>query len=396
VGELLSALQSQHQAVRQYAAHRLAELDPEKINGLQLDLRDFEVLGQLLEEGDAPVRRDATGFIAALEPGPHRAALVMEALEDEDPQVVVNAINAVTPATGLAAVRRLGTLLKSSPHADVREAAANAMGKVGDRESVPALVAALDDSAENVRWFAVESLRKLGAKEAVPALQEVLKEDDSARVREIAASALGALGQPGSIPALRDALDDPNERVQQKASAALLALAKDDYDSMALVADVFAERDLLVPSAQVLGRIIEQFSDKEGMDERVARAYAKLADILQRQEDWAGAARALEKLMTLKPDDQAVHGQYVAALIQAGETARVVASFEKRLAAAADPVPVVSRALDAVELMIAAEKTEDARKLLEVAARSLGEEAPEDVQTRLEQLKTRLEAPAVE
>jgi HEAT repeat protein len=278
----------------------------------------------------------------------------------------------------------------------VREAAANALGKVGDKESVPALVAALEDAEENVRWFAVESLRKLGAKEAVPAMQDVLRNDESARVREIAASALGALGQPASIPVLRDALDDENERVQQKASAALLALAKDDYDSMALVADVFAEREMLTPAAQVLNRVIEQFAEKEGMEERVARAYEKLADILLRQEDYAGAVRALEKLQTLRRDDPAVQARLVRALIQAGETARVVAAFEKRLGAAADPAPEAAAALDAVVLMQEAEKTEDARKLLEIAARHINENSPQDLQDRLARLRAERDAPATE
>jgi HEAT repeat protein len=361
------------------------------VNGLTLEARDFDVLGQLLAEGEPPARRDVIRFISALEPGPRRAALLLKGLDDEDPQVVASAINGVTPATGQKAVQKLGSLLKSSPHAPVREAAANALGKVGDQESVPALLAALEDSAENVRWFAVESLRKLGAREAVPAIQEVLGEDQSARVREIAASALGALGQPGSIPALRDALDDANERVQQKASAALLALAKDDYDSMALVADVFAERDMLAPAAQVLNRIIEQFADQEDMEQRLARAYGKLADILQRQEDWSGAARALEKLQELKPDDSAVREQLMSALIKAGEAPRVVAMFEERLGAAADPAPVAARALDAAEQMLDAEGNDDAAKLLALAARHIDEDAPEELRTRLQRLQARLE-----
>lgn len=382
---LLTALESEHESVREYASHRLAMLDKEKTNGVKLEARDFALLRRLLDDADATIRRNVMRFAVGQEGRP-REELVLKGLDDPDVQVAVTAVNAVTPATGPVAVERLGTLLTVSPHTEVREAAANALGKVGTKESIPGLTAALTDTSENVRWFAVESLRKLGAVDAVPALQEVLKEDESARVREIAASALGALGQPAAIPTLRDALDDANERVRQKTVAALLALAKDDYDSMALVADVLAERKMYAPAAQVLGRIIEQFSEAEGMADRITGTYARLADVLTKQEDYAGAARALEKLDTLKGGDAAVRQQMINAWIQAGETARVNAAFEKWFAAREDKMATVLRALDVVDALVAADKKDEARTLLQMAGQNAGEAPPEEVKARIDAL----------
>ena len=57
---------------------------------------------------------------------------------------------------------------------------------------MPALVGALDDAHEQVRWVAAETLGHLGAeaKEAVPALKKLLKTDEDKDVREMAALAL--------------------------------------------------------------------------------------------------------------------------------------------------------------------------------------------------------------
>jgi len=383
---LLKGLDSRHEAVREYASFRLAALDGEGLQGVALEPGEHAALRRVLQGDAVQVTRDVIRFVARLQ-GEGRDELIRLALDVEDPEVLVTAIGAVT-ADG-AAAGRLAELLARSSAPEVREAAANTLGRVGSTETVPTLVAALDDEAENVRWFAVEGLRKLAATDRVLRISELLETDPSARVREIAASTLGALGQPAGTVALRKALSDENERVRQKAEAALLELATDSYERMSGIADAFVEAGLLDSAAKVLGHIIEQYGDDEEMRDRMANAYGRLADVLQQQEGYAAAARAYEKLDALAPGQQEVRRGLVTNLARAGEAARVVASFQKWLAPpAADPA-VVTLALDLAELLARAEKTAEAREILVLAAAAAGG-ADEAVKKRIAGLRAEI------
>jgi HEAT repeat protein len=66
---------------------------------------------------------------------------------------------------------------------------------------VPALIQALGDDWGNVRFAAAEALGKLGDPQAVPALIQALG-DSGWDVRRAAAEALGKLGDPQAVPAL--------------------------------------------------------------------------------------------------------------------------------------------------------------------------------------------------
>ncbi|MDW8071139.1 MAG: HEAT repeat domain-containing protein, partial [Anaerolineae bacterium] len=87
----------------------------------------------------------------------------------------------------------------------VRWAAAKALGKLGDAQAVPALLAALQDEDWRVRVAAAEALGKLGDAQAVPALIAALRDED-ADMRRAAVEALGKLGDAQAVPALLAAL----------------------------------------------------------------------------------------------------------------------------------------------------------------------------------------------
>jgi HEAT repeat protein len=91
-------------------------------------------------------------------------------------------------AIGTAAVEPLITALK---HRDstVREAAAEALGRIGDARAVEPLIATLNDYNANLRRVAVQALENLGDKRAVEPLIAVLK-DEGRDVRQKAAEAL--------------------------------------------------------------------------------------------------------------------------------------------------------------------------------------------------------------
>ena len=89
-------------------------------------------------------------------------AEALQALKDEDWQVrmaAAVAIEGIGPRAKLAVPTLIQTLERDEK-ADVREAAAEALGSVGQAttEAISALVGALDDKSDYVRWAAAKAL----------------------------------------------------------------------------------------------------------------------------------------------------------------------------------------------------------------------------------------------
>ncbi|MEO1442368.1 MAG: HEAT repeat domain-containing protein, partial [Chloroflexota bacterium] len=122
----------------------------------------------------------------------------------------------------LYATDYLRTALLDDKHAQVRRAAAEALGELDDALSVRSLTLALKDRSKLVRRAAVQSLRTLEATESVPDLVGVLLGDADSYVRWEAARTLEALNETSAIPALIEALTaDSNSYVRYAAATAL-------------------------------------------------------------------------------------------------------------------------------------------------------------------------------
>ena len=330
---LLAALSSLHDVVRRYAGFRLAAVAERAASGTLLDDQEvYADLREALNDENPRVRQNVMKFVKEAG-GQYKNDLIRQALQGEDPGVLAIAVQEVSTTTGPEAIARLEALVVDSPHAEVREEAANMLGNVGGEQSWQALVEALDDSEENVRWFAVEGLRKLGATQAFQRVSEVLLEDESARVRAQAAIALGELGQPASFGALRQALvGDPSEQVRDKAAAALTALAEGSPETMATVARTFRDEGYLDRSRQILSRLIEQFGDDPEQTDRVVSARRELAEVMMEQEDYTAAAATFEQLLADGYDGE-LRRKFVDALLKAGEGAAAIEKLRQWLGA---------------------------------------------------------------
>ncbi len=121
-------------------------------------------------------------------------------------------------------VRMMTSLIASLGDTDpeVRNAAAQALGNLGDPRAVEALMRALrSDSDAGVRAMAAWALGEIEDPRAVPALGEALRRDQDAHVREMAAWALGEIEDPQGVEPLRAALRDASPEVRVKAVWAL-------------------------------------------------------------------------------------------------------------------------------------------------------------------------------
>ncbi len=387
---LLKALQSRHALVRRYASFRLAGLPDERLAGLSLDDQTtYAILRDALDDDQPQVRQNVMRLVQRLE-GEYKDRLVRRALRDTDPGVLAMAAESVSAGTGPEAIARLEQLLRESSHAEVRVAAANVLGKAGAADSRPVLVTALEDPEENVRWFAVEGLRKLGASQAVPRISEILQEDQSARVRAIAATALGELGQPAGVPALRQALSDPAERVRQKAAAALLLLAADNYERMRVIADAFSQHGMLAEAREVLTRVVGSFGGQAEMQSRVNRARTELADIMKEQADFASAAQVYQQLEAAGAADAELARAMTECWLRAGQPQQVVDAAQRWLESK-DAPPHAVDALQAAEQLAEANHQQAATAVLDLVEASLGAEPDPELIERIAALRKQLQ-----
>lgn len=150
-------------------------------------------------------------------------AALQEGLRSPRPAARVAAINAAARPRGVEAVPSLaGAMLRLDQPAQVRAAAALALGRIGDRVAVKALAEGLRDPAPEVRFGAALSLGRLPADGVATRLERVLRTDPDWKPRYAAAIALGRTRKAFAAFALSDALTgDPAWQVRQQAARSL-------------------------------------------------------------------------------------------------------------------------------------------------------------------------------
>lgn len=121
--------------------------------------------------------------------------------------------------TSAAVVNGLTEALRDA-HPGVRRAAANALGNLGARRAVPALLSASDDDNVDVRRAVVHALGEIRDRRAVDALVRRAGDGDR-EVREAAISALSDFGDAVSPAVFRSWLDDASPDIRAQAAGQL-------------------------------------------------------------------------------------------------------------------------------------------------------------------------------
>jgi HEAT repeat protein len=114
----------------------------------------------------------------------------------------------------------------------MREDGAKIAQNYDDEVVIDALIAVLPDPSEKVRLNAIESLAELEATKAGPALVERLQTDASPVVQKAAADALGRIIYKESVPALLtycESFTDVNDRAQL---GAIWAIGRIGFEGM--------------------------------------------------------------------------------------------------------------------------------------------------------------------
>jgi phycocyanobilin lyase alpha subunit len=120
----------------------------------------------------------------------------------------------------------------------LRRNAARALGKLGDRRAIPALIRALECSDFYVREAVAQSLEMLGDQACVPRLLDLLRDQvpgtapapeppHLAQPFDAILEALGTLGAEEAIPQILPFLDHEIPRIQYAAARAMYQLTSD-------------------------------------------------------------------------------------------------------------------------------------------------------------------------
>lgn len=215
VDALIEALRDKDIGVRQWVAESLeAFKDPKAIPALISILADDD-----LHVGSPKVIGALTSYgVVALKP-------LYAATKDDDPKVRLNAVTAVSIILyrdkDASAFDPLLSALKDT-NADVRDAAADALGALKDPRAVDPIIAAL--SAGRISsGTAAFALGNLGGEKSVNALLGLLRDEDDETVKR-AAEALGGIGDRKAGDALFALRANNNPEVRATVGVALAQL----------------------------------------------------------------------------------------------------------------------------------------------------------------------------
>ncbi|SNR38052.1 HEAT repeat domain-containing protein [Halorubrum vacuolatum] len=252
--------------------------------------RALELLGELADENDQ-ASIDAIMRAAMGDADEQVRGAAVDALDAIGPDAVEQFLAEVTgskrsEADWVTAERFARALGAERP--ELRMAAANALGRLGEPSTLPAVVEALSDPDPRVRLRACQACGAFADPRAIPALIERLEDDP--RVRRAAANALGGIATDRALDPLIDLLDDADESIRRIAASALgkannprpvepLARALGDESAIVRNAAVYSVIELLsnVPtkhSHDVRDRVVSEL--KAADDETVVEPLVEI------------------------------------------------------------------------------------------------------------------------
>lgn len=187
----------------------------------------------------------ALGLQAAPVPGDtieERVYVALEkALASDDPEVRAQVAHTLGSIESPRGVELLTGVVRSDANANVREAAAWALGMIESAAAVPALTSATEDSADGVRKQAAWALGMIESPDGVDPLLSLL-DDGNSDIRDQAAWGLGMIESSRAVPGLTAAF--ANESSADVRSQIIWALGMiEDRESADTIVDALEDPD---------------------------------------------------------------------------------------------------------------------------------------------------------
>ena len=243
---LLEALQDGKPQVRRVAVETLGHLGAGEA-GMHLI--------PLLQDADEHVRHSTVQVLGTLR---EKNAVVplIQALQDEKQQIRQAAAQALGFMKADEAVSALiESVSVSSSDYLLRQAAVEALGRIGDSRALEPLLEVLQDREWKARWSAIYALGRIGDEQALPFLHRCLLEEEDTILRKSAAVTLGQLHRRESVAALSKGLSDEDWQVRWAAVYSLGQIA--DASVWPRLLEVLHDSQDTVrrEAARVLGRL---------------------------------------------------------------------------------------------------------------------------------------------
>lgn len=261
----------------------------------------LSVDGDLLREDFEQRLKRVAELQEAAAVGFHRAVLELQkiALRDSAGDVRVAAVEALG-ALGEHTLAMPLLLSLRDPFWDVRAAAVQALGKLGNRAPIKHLIAHLKQEPDiSVREAIIRVLGQQGRATPTNVIVDILLKDESWLVREAAAWALGQLEERAPLPALIYALGfDRSEQVRAAAATSLGQTGS--QGAMASLFEALEDDDSDVREA--VGLALQQLDEEK--ESQVPPSDYKNID-LAFLEDWFSSDRLLSELPQKRREWQA-------------------------------------------------------------------------------------------
>ncbi|GAB4338632.1 MAG: hypothetical protein Kow0099_12910 [Candidatus Abyssubacteria bacterium] len=188
----------------------------------------YRALKQLAEHPDRLVRFYVVNTIAEAPPDKRSLPILLDSLDDTAQEVRMWAMFGLEHLNHPKSYEHVLSAL-GDEDAYVRKEAAYTLGNLGNPAAVPYLIACLNDPHYLVRCDSAESLGKLGDTRAIVALRPMLEEQNAA-IRIKTAEALARLNDYSGMETLIELTGDPNLLYQMEACRSLQALSSQDIE----------------------------------------------------------------------------------------------------------------------------------------------------------------------
>jgi len=253
------------------------------------------------------------------------AASLLKAVDDENPRVRVEAIytfgTIASPASG---EQYAEALLRALDHYDpaIRVAAARVIGRLHVKSAGEALIKAMNDSQESVRFTAMRALGEIGEVRAIQALTEQLQFYRKGEGAWSALDGLARIGHASSVPVFTAHLADRDAFVRRAAAeglgragastevTALETIVTRDSSKMVRASAAFALQKL---GRNEIARLVEPLQSSS-MAPQLAAYFMEL-----------GPSAAAPLIPHLKDPDAAIRGNVALILGAIGSSALVPA-----------------------------------------------------------------------
>jgi HEAT repeat protein len=159
-------------------------------------------------------------------------ANISAALGDSDLSIRLAAENALIDAGASAVEPLIAAIASPETDSEARWRAACVLGEIGNVNAVEPLLAAIQESAWDLRHSALWSLGVLGDFRAFEPLRALVEDDQKEeQIRLVAALGLTYINQPQAIEALQTAAEHSSAGVRRTARAVLARLEYPDWNT---------------------------------------------------------------------------------------------------------------------------------------------------------------------